>query len=165
MTIEVEQLALLGQRAVYNEWIVHACGDEPALREDMQPSQFLSELSYISLVECDGDDLIFRIGGTHIRRLMKEEPRGCSLRKMDRALYAPMFFDTSTLALARKQPMMGLTPVPETNDLHCWMRLPLIGKSGAVDVVLCHDRIVDAEKLASGEAERDAADIALSRAA
>ncbi|MBB35153.1 MAG: hypothetical protein CME88_07680 [Hirschia sp.] len=164
MTDNRDTLALIGQQTLLNEWIVHAEGGAPAYREDMQPAQFLTELAFISIIEQSNDDLYFRLAGTEIRRVLGVEARGRCIEEIDRLSRRSFSVKTVLRALSSGRPLYGQRDV-NVDDIHCWLRLPLLNDAGEISFVLCHDRVVNADKLAKGIAEDEVAGSDYSHAA
>lgn len=146
MTNGDRQLVLKGQQILLNEWIVHAENGAPARRADMQPAQFLSELFYMSVVEKCAAGLLFRLGGTEIRRLLCAEPRGRDVRELDTLGGQPCWSETTLEAIRCGRPVFGRCDVG-FGQAHFWMRLPICDEVGVLRFVMSHDRIIARDTL------------------
>ncbi|MFC7290916.1 PAS domain-containing protein [Hirschia litorea] len=129
-----------------NEWIANKQLDRIASRDEMQPAQFITELAYISILEKVETDIIFRISGSEIRRMLGREARGRKLVQFPGLARSNAGMQAAKSAFKHAQPVSGTYELPG-NRVHFWLRLPIVDKRGKLTQLLCHDRVLDHEMI------------------
>ena len=150
MTINL-QFTLQGQRALFNEWIVHADDGRPASRAAMKPAQFLTELAYISILEQSPEGWRFRLSGSDIRRRLGREMKGRLISEIGSFAASPFWGQTLAQTVSSGEPMQGVNPLSR-GRVHVWLRLPLVAHRGGPQV-LCHDRFLTEAELSDALAD------------
>ncbi len=140
------RLCLRGQMTLLNEWIANTQDDRIASRDEMQPAQFITELAYISILEKVETDIVFRISGSEIRRMLGREARGRKLNQFPGLAKSNAGIRAVRFAFKHQQPVSGTYELPG-NRVHFWLRLPIVDRNGKVTQLLCHDRLLDHEMI------------------
>ena len=149
------QLVIPEQRHLYDYWR-GKCHDEVlASRKDIRPADFRQLLPWISLVDLlDGPRrLRVRLAGTQLREIYGRDITGAYLEDLDlaqRGAYWSVAFER----LSQGLPAQGILPVhrPSADFMtRFWLRLPLAGADGKVNMVLGYDALVYASKLGALE--------------
>ncbi|MBI1339261.1 PAS domain-containing protein [bacterium] len=145
-------LGLEEQLLVYKAWRRCAGASGIVRRCDLQLSEFIGQLSHVSVLCRDAGGFRFRLAGSGVRDLFACEARGrrvCDIEVCE----AGAWVDAPARALEDRRPIAGQMRRAD-GAMHYWLRLPVSSGGETPDEVLCHDRIVEHGDHRSG-AERE----------
>ncbi|MGO8952675.1 MAG: PAS domain-containing protein [Rhodomicrobium sp.] len=152
------QLILREQRDLYGYWRSCAQSKPIPSRYDIDPVDIPHLLPGLSLLDTgeDLDALRYRLAGTRVRDIYGTEITGRTVfdggLQHKREYWLPVY----RKVIEEQIPMQGAVRGPVSGREHLlliWMRLPLIGLSGAVERVLGYDAALPVSFLSSPEAQ------------
>jgi hypothetical protein len=151
------RLGLDGQARVYECWRGRLRGRRYVTREEVELCAMIAELAHVSVVQREAGGYRFRIAGGAICRAIGREARGLPLAGLPICEDRWAWNEALDEALDAMKAVVGRTRTP-SGQIHFWMRLPMSSNGSDVDLVLCHDRYLDASALADLDAAARAAD-------
>ena len=118
-----------------------ACGCAP--RAAINPGELRGLLANISVVELSHDGSArFRLAGSKLRDIVGGEARGRSVSDMQGGDLEP-WCDALLTLLDTRAPVSGVTERAE--QLHIWLRLPLLDRAGNLTQIMCHDELINSD--------------------
>lgn len=146
------QLALCGQRELFDYWLEIAGNRALPARADFNPIKVPHLLPHLGLIDLrDGFDKgLFRLAGTRLRDVYGREITGLRMSEVFSGHYAAPWHRIHTRVAAEAVPAQGLVHGPSKGREHVglfWLRLPLSDDGTHVDRILCHDMAASRESL------------------
>jgi hypothetical protein len=138
------QLAIRGQRELFDYWL-RAAGERPMpARGDLDPLRVPRLLPHLGLIDLRGgfDQGLFRLAGTRLRDIYGMEITGRRLRDVFSGDCAAYWQRIHSRVASEAMPAHGVVRGPAQGRDHVvlfWLRLPLSDDGGRVDRILCHD--------------------------
>jgi hypothetical protein len=138
------QLILREQRDLYGYWRACAQGKRIPSRYDIDPVDIPQLLPGLSLLDAGGElELLrYRLAGTRVREIYGTEITGRTVFDSGLQHKREYWCSAYRKVVAEGTPMQGAVRGPVSGRDHLlliWMRLPLSGRSGAVERVLGYD--------------------------
>lgn len=121
-------------------------------RADIDPGVFRAHLRSIALMDVTGEEPVCRLAGSELRDHLGMEPRGCRLSELPEKARTAWSLGSGEACMKRR-PAGGLTI--HGARIHAWLRIPLSNKDGRLTHVMCHDELIEGEKLRELLAEKD----------
>lgn len=115
-------------------------GEGRVRRDSLDPGELRSALACVSILEMDeAGDGRFRIAGSRLREIFGMEVRGMRVAEIVGS-HGECYALGLSAALERGEPVGGL--IEAGDRTHAWLRLPLVGQDGRLNLVLCHDELL-----------------------
>jgi hypothetical protein len=148
------QLVVPEQRQLYDYWRARAAGRPAPARADITPAGFARLLPDVSLIDVEeprggASRYRVRLAGTRLRDAYGREITGACAESLGLGI-EPRYWRTVYDRIAETcRPAQGIaTPRTPGRDHLCqfWLRLPLSADGRRVDMILCHDAFVLADR-------------------
>ena len=143
------QLVVAEQRQIYDYWI--GCGGtrEMPSRADINPAHIPRLLPFVSLVDVNPEitESKVRLAGTRLRDVYDREITGLTIAELDLGAKRDYWLAAYRHTAFDGKPTQGIVRGPRVNKEHLvqyWIRLPLAGDDGAVNMILCLDYFLSA---------------------
>ena len=138
------QLALPGQRLLFDYWHEIAGNRAMPARADFDPLKVPRLLPHLGLIDLrDGfDHGHFRLAGTRLRDIYGREITGLRMSEVFSGSSAAPWHSIHLRIATQAVPAQGMVRGPAEGRDHvllCWLRLPLSDDGVRVDLILCHD--------------------------
>lgn len=134
------------QRLLISHW--HGCRASDGLvpRDAIDPGIVRSTLACLSVVEINEDgEGRFRIAGSRLRDIFGMDVRGRRVAEIAGA-HGECYALGLSSAVERGLPVGGL--IETGSRLHAWLRLPVADDFGALNMVICHDELIQSRRAA-----------------
>ena len=146
------QLVLPEQQRLYDYWSSKFNGDRLPGRAQICPTDLVTLLPNISLVDIDYDPyrFRFRLAGTRLREIYDREVTGLDLADKSFGAKSDYWQRTCVRICETSKPAQGVIRGPGAEKEHLvqfWLRLPMSTTGSRPDMLLCHDAVVPAEEL------------------
>ena len=154
------QLAIPGQRDLFDYWLRSAGARSMPARGDLDPLKVPQLLPHLGLIDLRQgfDQGLFRLAGTSLRDIYGMEITGLRLSEIFSGGCADYWRGIHSRVATEAMPAHGVVQDPAEGREHVvlyWLRLPLSDDGGRVDRILCHD------VAAQGDAAQTPADFTL----
>lgn len=138
------QLAIRGQRELFDYWLQSAGARAMPARADLDPLKVPRLLPNLGLIDLRGgfDQGLFRLAGTRLRDVYGKEITGRRLSDVFSGESAAYWQSIHARVAEEAMPAHGVIRGPAEGREHVvlfWLRLPLSDDGGRVDRILCHD--------------------------
>ena len=156
------QLAIQGQRDLFDYWLKSAGARSMPARADLDPLKVPRLLPHLGLIDLRQgfDQGLFRLAGTRLREVYGKEITGRRLEEVFSGDCAAYWHGIHSRVAAEAMPAQGVVRGPAQGREHIllfWLRLPLSDDGVHVDRILCHD------VAGQGSGAQAPADLTLSR--
>lgn len=138
------QLAIKGQRDLFDYWLQSAGARAMPARSDFDPLKVPRLLPHLGLIDLRQglDQGLFRLAGTRLRDIYGREITGRRLSEVFSGVCAAYWERVHSRVVSEAMPAYGVIRGPAEGREHVvlfWLRLPLSDDGSRVDRILCHD--------------------------
>ena len=138
------QLVLPEQQQLFEYWRGKCQNGTLPCRDDISPTHFPRMLPWVSLVDYEAKTERFRIrlAGTQLREIYDCELTGCYVDDVGWGELSGYWNCAYKQIVDSAHPAQGVVRAPCRSSDHLvqfWLRLPLAGPSGAVEMILAYD--------------------------